>query len=269
MLRPLGAACRLSAQTRGANTHAAVLTRSQRQASLQSCRKSLRAPIESLPGSKTSGRFGFTSWVKGLHSTSSLYEEADGDSAETAHSLVEQTEGSVDIFDQAYDMTPDKDLLRIKHDTLKHHKPLTNSLRNRVSLDCKKAGLWRGRPFKPLTLPKKRTGGRNNTGRITCRHRGGGNKRRYRIIDFKRQLWDVPATVERLEYDPNRSAFISLLNYDNGVVAYILAPQGLGQEYILHQQPAAQVLMKPSPPLTRHNQPTFFATSVAKKDRLL
>jgi ribosomal protein L2 len=136
-------------------------------------------------------------------------------------------------------MTPDKDLLRIKHDTLKHHKPLTNSLRNRVSLDCKKAGLWRGRPFKPLTLPKKRTGGRNNTGRITCRHRGGGNKRRYRIIDFKRQLWDVPATVERLEYDPNRSAFISLLNYDNGVVAYILAPQGLevGDRVVAGQGP--------------------------------
>lgn len=134
---------------------------------------------------------------------------------------------AVDIFDQTYDMTPDKDLLRIKHDTLKFHKSTSPGQRGRVSLDYKKAGLWRGRPFKPLTHPLKRTGGRNNTGRITCRHRGGGNKKRYRVIDFKRQLWGVPATVERMEYDPNRSAFISLLEYENGVMSYILAPQGL------------------------------------------
>ena len=96
-----------------------------------------------------------------------------------------------------------------RNDTLKFHRGLTNGQRGRISLDFKKAGLWRGRPFKALTSPKKRTGGRNNSGRITCRHRGGGAKQRYRIIDFKRQLWDVPATVERLEYDPNRSAFIA------------------------------------------------------------
>lgn len=119
-----------------------------------------------------------------------------------------------DIFAQEYDMTPDKDLMHSKAETLKFHKGLTPGQRGKVSLDYRKAGLWRGRPFKPLTLPKKKTGGRDNRGRITCRHRGGGAKQRYRIIDFKRQLWGVPATVERLEYDPNRSAFISLLSYE-------------------------------------------------------
>ena len=87
---------------------------------------------------------------------------------------------------------------------IKKFRPMTPGTRGKVSLDFKKAGLWRGRPFKPLTSAKKRTGGRNHSGRITCRHRGGGAKQRYRIIDFKRQLWDVRATVERLEYDPNR-----------------------------------------------------------------
>ena len=131
------------------------------------------------------------------------------------------------IFDTDYDMAPSQESHAGRSDTLKFHRGLTNGQRGRVSLDFKKAGLWRGRPFKALTAPKKRTGGRNNTGRITCRHIGGGAKQRYRIIDFKRQLWDMPATVERLEYDPNRSAFIALLQYENGVMSYILAPQGL------------------------------------------
>ena len=131
------------------------------------------------------------------------------------------------IFDVDYDMAPTTSAGNFQLDTLKHWRGLTNGQRGRVSLDFKKAGLWRGRPYKPLTAAIKRTGGRNNEGRITCRHKGGGAKRRYRFIDFKRQLWDVPATVERLEYDPNRSAFIALLAYDNGAMSYILAPQGL------------------------------------------
>jgi large subunit ribosomal protein L2 len=133
---------------------------------------------------------------------------------------------ATDIFNADFEWAPERAATHRQTDTLKYHRGLTNGQRGKVSLDFKKAGLWRGRPFKPLTAPKKRTGGRSN-GRITCRHRGGGAKRRLRIIDFRRQLWDVAATVQRLEYDPNRSAFIALLEYENGVMSYILAPQGL------------------------------------------
>ena len=82
-------------------------------------------------------------------------------------------------------------------------------------------------PTKSLLLPKKRTGGRNNNGHITCRHRGGGSKKHYRIIDFKRDKLEIPAKVASVEYDPNRSAFIALLNYADGEKRYIIAPQGL------------------------------------------
>ncbi len=88
--------------------------------------------------------------------------------------------------------------------------------------------ITKGSPEKALTEIKKSTGGRNNRGRITCRHRGGGHKRRYRIIDFKRRKHGVSATVEAIEYDPNRSARIALIKYEDGEKAYILAPQGLG-----------------------------------------
>ncbi|MFN3780933.1 MAG: 50S ribosomal protein L2, partial [Candidatus Kapaibacteriota bacterium] len=83
------------------------------------------------------------------------------------------------------------------------------------------------RPFEPLVVSLKRTGGRNNTGRITSRHRGGRHKRRYRIIDFKRDKRGIIATVETIEYDPNRSARIALLKYEDGEYRYILAPDGL------------------------------------------
>jgi large subunit ribosomal protein L2 len=83
------------------------------------------------------------------------------------------------------------------------------------------------KPYKKLVTPLKRTGGRNNTGRITSRHRGGGHKRNYRIIDFKRNKIGVFASVETIEYDPNRSAYIALVNYDDGEKRYILAPSGL------------------------------------------
>ncbi|ADI38848.1 50S ribosomal protein L2 [Waddlia chondrophila 2032/99] len=82
-------------------------------------------------------------------------------------------------------------------------------------------------PTKSLLLPKKRTNGRNNLGRITCRHKGGGHKRKYRIVDFKRDKWNIPAKVASIEYDPNRSAYIALLNYVDGEKRYIIAPQGL------------------------------------------
>jgi len=89
------------------------------------------------------------------------------------------------------------------------------------------ADLYKGRPYAPLTSAKKRKGGRNNSGRITVRHQGGGHKKLYRQVDFKRQKFNIVATVERIEYDPNRTAHIALLKYADGERAYILAPKGL------------------------------------------
>jgi large subunit ribosomal protein L2 len=88
-------------------------------------------------------------------------------------------------------------------------------------------GLHKGEPHAALLDAKSKTGGRNNAGRITTRHRGGGHKQRYRIVDFKRNKLDVPAKVERIEYDPNRSAHIALLLYADGERRYILAPKGI------------------------------------------
>ena len=92
---------------------------------------------------------------------------------------------------------------------LKQYKPNTPGQRGLVLVD--RSALWKGDPYKPLTEGLSKKGGRNNTGRITARRRGGGHKRLYRKIDFRRNKFDVPATVERLEYDPNRSAFIALI----------------------------------------------------------
>jgi large subunit ribosomal protein L2 len=108
---------------------------------------------------------------------------------------------------------------------LKQYKPTTPGQRGLVLID--RAGLWKGKPEKSLTEGLRGHGGRNNMGRVTARRRGGGHKRRYRIVDFKRGKVDVPAVVERLEYDPNRSAFIALIRYEDGELAYILAPQRL------------------------------------------
>jgi len=108
---------------------------------------------------------------------------------------------------------------------LKQYNPTTNGRRSLVLVD--RSGLHKGEPVKKLTRGLSKAGGRNNKGRITARRRGGGAKRTYRIIDFKRNRFDMPATVERLEYDPNRTAFIALLKYEDGEQAYILAPQRL------------------------------------------
>ena len=108
---------------------------------------------------------------------------------------------------------------------LKSYKAITPSLRQLVIVD--RSGLWKGNPVKALTKGKSESGGRNNHGHITAHHRGGGHKRRLRLVDFKRRKFDVTATVERLEYDPNRSAFIALIKYTDGELAYILAPQRL------------------------------------------
>jgi len=108
---------------------------------------------------------------------------------------------------------------------LKSFKPVTPSMRQLVIVD--RSELWKGKPEKALTEGLRKTGGRNNHGHVTSWQRGGGHKRRYRIVDFKRRKYDQPATVERLEYDPNRSAFIALIRYEDGELSYILAPQRL------------------------------------------
>jgi len=108
---------------------------------------------------------------------------------------------------------------------LKHFNPITPSLRGTVLID--RSELWKGKPVKQLTEGKNKTGGRNNHGRTTSRFRGGGHKQTYRFVDFKRRKFDVVGTVERLEYDPNRTAFIALIKYEDGELSYILAPQRL------------------------------------------
>jgi len=109
---------------------------------------------------------------------------------------------------------------------LKTYNPSSPAQRQLVQVD--RSELWKGKPVKNLTEGLTKSGGRNNSGRITIWQRGGGHKRRYRLVDFKRQKWDVPATVERLEYDPNRTAFIALIRYEDGDLNYILAPQRVG-----------------------------------------
>jgi large subunit ribosomal protein L2 len=108
---------------------------------------------------------------------------------------------------------------------LKTFNPTSPGRRQLVLVD--RAGLHKGKPVKALTEGISSKGGRNNQGRITVRHQGGGVKRLYRKVDFKRNRWDIPAVVERLEYDPNRTAFIALIKYQDGEMAYIIAPQRL------------------------------------------
>src|SRR6266852_5952190 len=106
---------------------------------------------------------------------------------------------------------------------LKKFNPTTPGQRQLVMVD--RSALYKGKPVKALTEGKQSSGGRNNSGRMVVRFRGGGHKQSYRIVDFKRTKVDMPATVERLEYDPNRTAFIALLKYTDGTQSYILAPQ--------------------------------------------
>lgn len=110
---------------------------------------------------------------------------------------------------------------------LKKYNPTTPSQRGLVRVD--KSDLWKGNPLKQLTKGISKTGGRNNLGRITSRHIGGGHKKLYRLIDFKRNKFDVVATIERIEYDPNRTAYIALIKYEDGQMSYILAPAKLKQ----------------------------------------
>ena len=108
---------------------------------------------------------------------------------------------------------------------LKNYKPTSPGLRQLVIVD--RSELYKGKPEKTLTVGLTKTGGRENYGHVTSRRVGGGHKRKLRVIDFKRRKFDLEATVERIEYDPNRSAFIALISYADGEKAYILAPQRL------------------------------------------
>ena len=108
---------------------------------------------------------------------------------------------------------------------IKKYKPTTPGRRGMTVTDY--SGLSKVAPERSLLEPMKKAAGRNNTGRITVRHHGGGNRTKYRVIDFKRNKFDVPAVVKTIEYDPNRSAHIALIQYEDGVKSYILAPEGL------------------------------------------
>ena len=109
--------------------------------------------------------------------------------------------------------------------SLKIFKSYTKSTRGTVLVDRK--NLWKGKPHKSLTLGRHSSGGRNNLGRITSRHRGAGHKQRYREIDFYRKKDDMRAIIERIEYDPNRSAYVALIKYEDGVMNYIIAPNNI------------------------------------------
>ena len=122
---------------------------------------------------------------------------------------------------------------------IKSYKPPTASRRSMTVTDY--SGLSKVAPERSLLEPMKKKSGRNSYGRITVRHRGGGNRTKYRVIDFKRNKFDMPATVQTLEYDPNRSAHIALIQYEDGVKSYILAPDGLKVGDVITAGPNADI----------------------------
>ena len=134
---------------------------------------------------------------------------------------------------------------------IKTYKPTTPARRQMTCTDY--SGLSKVEPERSLLAPLKKHSGRNNTGSITVRHRGGGNRRKYRIIDFKRNKFDIPATVLTLEYDPNRSAHIALVQYEDGVKTYIIAPEGLKVGTVIIAGPTADI--KPGNALPMINIP--------------
>ena len=130
---------------------------------------------------------------------------------------------------------------------IKTYRPMTPSLRQKTTIDY--SNLSKVEPEKSLLAVKKKHSGRNNNGRITVRHIGGGNRQKYRIIDFKRNKDDIPAKVATIEYDPNRSAYIALLNYVDGEKRYILAPQGLNVGDVVKSGPNAEIKVGNALPL--------------------
>ncbi len=138
---------------------------------------------------------------------------------------------------------------------IKVYKPTTNGRRNMSVTDYSK--LSKVAPERSLLEPLKKTAGRNSYGRITVRHHGGGNRQKYRIIDFKRSKIDMPATVKTLEYDPNRSAFIALIQYEDGTKSYIIAPVGLEIGDTVVAGPAADIKIGNALPLANIPTGTF------------
>ena len=138
---------------------------------------------------------------------------------------------------------------------IKVYKPTINSRRNMSVIDY--SSLSKAAPEKSLLAPLNKKAGRNSYGRITVRHRGGGNRRKYRIIDFKRNKFDVEAIVKTIEYDPNRSAFIALIEYTDGEKAYILAPEGLKVGYKVVSGENADIKIGNALPLTHIPVGTF------------
>ena len=138
---------------------------------------------------------------------------------------------------------------------IKVYKPTTNGRRNMSTTDYSK--LSKVAPERSLLEPLKKTAGRNSYGRITVRHHGGGNRQKYRIIDFKRSKFDMPAEVKTLEYDPNRSAFIALIQYEDGTKNYIIAPAGLAVGDVIIAGPTADIKVGNALPLANIPTGTF------------
>ena len=138
---------------------------------------------------------------------------------------------------------------------IKVYKPTTNGRRNMSTTDYTQ--LSKVAPERSLLESLKKTSGRNSYGRITVRHHGGGNRQKYRVIDFKRNKIDMPATVQTLEYDPNRSAFIALIQYEDGTKSYIIAPSGLKVGDVVVAGPAADIKVGNALPLVNIPTGTF------------
>jgi large subunit ribosomal protein L2 len=148
---------------------------------------------------------------------------------------------------------------------IKKYRPITPTMRYRTGYTFEE--ITKTKPEKSLTRPLKKTAGRNNQGRITCRHRGGGHKRKYRIIDFKRNKHGIPAKVAAIEYDPNRSARIALLHYVDGEKRYMIAPDGLEVGATVMSGPNAEIRLGNALPLTRIPLGTIVHNVEFKKGR--
>jgi large subunit ribosomal protein L2 len=138
--------------------------------------------------------------------------------------------------------------------TLKQYKPVTPGQRFKTDIVRE---FTRGKPEKSLTVALTKTGGRNNNGRMTCRHQGGGHKRVYRIIDFNRSKYNIPARVESIEYDPNRSTFIALVVYADGDKRYILCPLGLKVGNVVYSGADCEIKVGNALPLEKVPLGTF------------
>lgn len=136
---------------------------------------------------------------------------------------------------------------------IKRLVPRTPGTRHAVLID--RSELWKGRPIRELTKGLRKTGGRNNSGKVTVRHIGGGHKKLYRFIDFKRSVHDTPGVVQRLEYDPNRSSHIALVAYPDGALSYIIAPQNLNPGDIVTASRSKEVEIKPGNAMPIGNMP--------------